>query len=55
MIVGSESLTRFSPDAPCKNHLETDSAENPFPTYFHMSAAERRRERARFAARKKTF
>jgi len=31
------------------------SHENPFPITFHISAAERRRERARSAARIETF
>jgi hypothetical protein len=39
MGVGSESLKRFSADAPCKSVHEQYSSENPFPNIFSLIRA----------------
>ena len=44
LAVGRESLTRFSPDGPCKSFLNEIPLENPFPISFHMTRAEVRSE-----------
>jgi hypothetical protein len=40
MVVGSESLTRFSADASCKIVYEHDSTENPFSNIFSLIRAD---------------
>jgi hypothetical protein len=44
MGVGSESLKRFSADAPCKSVHEQYSSENPFPNIFSLIRAKGGRE-----------
>jgi hypothetical protein len=44
MVVGSESLTRFSSDASFKTIYEHDSSENSFPNIFSLIRAKGGRE-----------